>query len=626
MKIADLLKAFNLDAIVGMDWETAWGDDYTLKKMSTTDYIVDPRFKMHCVSTRYDDNAETVVLSERELRAWAKKVDWRRTGMLGHHTHFDGLIASHHYGIKPARYFCTMSMGQPILPVHVSRSLFGMCGAFGRRAKKKGQALVNTKNKWDLTPQEYDQLASYAGDDIDDTWFLFGKLLPYFTLDELKIIDLTIKMYAQPTVRINEKLVRKVHRAEVKKKTELLERQKTTSKALSSNLQFADALRKLGIEPPTKLNKKGDETYAFSKQDLEFKALLKHPRKKVRELVEARMAIKSTIVETRSLKMANRAANVKLPAQPIYLNYAKAHTWRWSGGDKMNWQNLTRGSDMRKSLTAPPGFLFVMADQSQIECRLNNHRAGQKNIVEAFRKKLDVYSVTATDVYGRPINKKDNPDERFVGKTCTLALGYQAGAPKFANTLRIGQFGPPVEITDAAARDIVQAWRMSNDAIVRSWKVTQNKVKQAFLLNQSIEDGPLVYEGANGNGYIHLPNGTSMRYDDVQQSEHGDMSYVSFAKGERVERSKLYGGLLVENICQALGRVIIADNMVRITEELPRVRVATTIHDEILFVVPERQADNALRVVKQIMTEPPAWAPDLPLGVDAKISDHYDKE
>lgn len=618
----DLLKQLRLDNIYGCDYETFWSDEFSLKKIPTTEYIYDDRFEAQIVSVQAATWSKPRVMEIPAFLKWSKTIDWSKAGWLSHNTAFDGLIASRHHAIKPAFYFDTLSMARPLLPVQVGGSLFKLCAAFGREAKKHGASLLNTKGKrWaEFSAAEKREHKRYAGDDIEDCWFLFHKLLPYTTVEELRIIDLTLKMYCQPSVLLDKALLEELARTEIERKAELLQRYDKDD--LMSNDKFALILSAaLNDKPPTKISKSTQkETWAFAKTDLEFKDLLDHPDPEVSTLVEARLGVKSTIVETRAQRLAKRA---DYGPQPVFLNYWGAATGRWSGGDKINWQNFSRGSDMRKAVYAPKGHMLVIADLAQIEARLVAWFAGQDDILQAFADGEDVYCLAASRIYGRKITKADAA-ERFVGKVATLALGYQAGWSRFANMLRIGQFGPPLNISDMEAQAAHAAWRRSNPFIVANWKATQARVQQAFLGRQQVEDRCVVYEGVGSNGFMHLPNGTSLRYDDVQVDEEG-LNYLRKKRGKTEIRGRLYGGLEVENRTQALARIVVAEHMISIADQLPYWRQAMTTHDEIVGVVPTRYAKRALRLAQEVMATPPSWAPDLPLAVDAHISHRYDK-
>lgn len=624
--IRQRIKQFNLDDIIGLDWETYYDDQYSLRKMAQTEYITSPEFESQLVAVQSSKWKKAKVMTTREFVAWAQGVNWARTGMLAHHTHFDGLIASHHFDIKPAMYFDTLSMARLLMPVHVGGSLDKVARAFGFAGKQYGNALTNVKGIRfkDFTKELLKALKIYAGDDIEQTWGVFEKMLPYTPYEELRLIDLTVKMYAQPTLLLDGPALQGLADSEAARKAEILE--KYDKKDLMSNDKFAVLLCDAGVAPPTKISKTtGKETYAFSKTDQEFKDLLESDNDVVATLVAARFGIKSTIVETRAQRMADRAP---IGAQPIYLNYAGAKTLRWSGGDKANWQNLSRGSLMRKAILAPPGHSLVIADLAQIEARLNAWFNGQQNIVDAFANKIDVYKLAAAMIYNKPLDKITK-DERFVGKVAVLALGYGAGWQRFAEMLRIGAFGPPLPITDSLAKDIHSAWRQSNPFIVAGWRRANNYARAAFIGQTTVVDGVLRYEGTKDKGFTHGPGGVGIRYDGLVADDDG-MSYVaksrSLVKGGVTElRQRLYGGLIVENNTQFLARQVVAHQMIEIADAMKYWRQAMTTHDEIVGVVPTRYANKALATVNAIMARAPDWAPDLPLAVDAHISQAYDK-
>src|SRR5690606_4209121 len=259
-------------------------------------------------------------------------------------------------------------------------------------------------------------------------------MLPYVPLDELKLIDMTVKMYARPRLLLDKALLEKLEQDTLAKTDALLQKRGVDRATMMSNALFADFLRfECGIEPPMKISKTtGQPTYAFSKQDLDFKALLDHDDERVALAVATRLGVKTTILETRARRMAMRA---DYGPQPIYLNYAGAKTLRWSGGDKTNWQNMSRGSDTRKAILAPPGHSLIIADLAQIEARLNAWYNGQQDILAAFANGDDPYALAASKIYGRAIHKDKDPEERFVGKVAVLALGYQAGWARFAEKI-----------------------------------------------------------------------------------------------------------------------------------------------------------------------------------------------
>lgn len=624
-----LLAQFGLKEIYGCDWETHWSQDYTLSKLAMTEYINDPHFETQLVAVRASRWNKPRVMEAGAFRAWSGSIDWSQNGFLAHNAAFDGYIGYRHFGIKPKFYFDTLSMGRPLMPVTVGGSLVKLCAAFGRQAKKHGAALVSTKGlRWhEFTAAQKRELKTYAGDDIDDAWFLFDKMLPFFGEEELRLINITMKMYCQPRVMLDKPLLIQLADETTARKAALLERFGGERTKFMSNELFADMLRSYGVDPPMKISKATlQPTYAFSKQDMEFKKLLGHPDEVVAALVEARLGVKSTIVETRALRMANRA---DYGPQPIFLNYWGAGTGRWSGGDSANWQNMSRGSDMRKAIMAPKGYTMIIADLAQIEARLVAWFAGQADVLQAFADGDDVYCLAASRIYGRTITPADKL-ERFVGKVAVLALGYQAGWSRFAEMLRIGAFGPPLAISDIEAQAAHTGWRRANKHIVTNWKASENKLFHAFLAKSTVEDGCVSYEGVGDNGFMHLPGGMALRYNGVALNSEGKVSYIQKYRANKVKeptilRTTLYGGIIVENRTQALARRVIAEQMLAIEDALPYWQQVMSTHDEIVGLVPTKYAKRALKIVNELMSASPTWAHDLPLAVEAHASLRYDK-
>lgn len=667
MNLTQLCADLKVDAVLGLDFETYYAKGYSLsmKTLGMTEYITDPQFKVHMCSVQWHDERKARVLSHDEFKAFVKTVNWNRVAVLAHNTPFDGLILSHHYGAIPAFYLDTMSMARALLPVGTSIGLDSVSRVLGGKGKVGRGSLENVMGVRDLTPKQYKALARYAGNDIEQTFYIFKKLAPCLPMRELRLIDITVKMYARPTVLTNKDAIDKVYTDEVAGKAKQVKRLKVDKTELVSNDKFAELLRAAGVEPPMKLPvkllkalnagevahsdiKPEDYTYAMAKGDLAFKDLLKHPDKKVRQLMEARLAVKSSIVETRSRRMSARSY---LGPQPIALKYAGAKTWRWSGDDLSNWQNLGRGSDLRTSIEAQPKHSLVIADLAQIEARINAWFAGQDDIVDAFRaydsiigwkldakgrkvpirEGADVYSVTAAEAVFNKHVDKITVSERFLGKVCVLLLGYQAGPPRYAETLRLGAYGDPVDISDERAAEVVKAWRAKNHRIVANWKNTKNAAFQAFRCHRRNEHGVVAFEGFEKRGVMHLPGDIAMRYDRLENDTEGSgMSYATEYRvkkdGEIFEaRTRLYGGILVENMVQALARQVIAEQMVAIADALPNARIVMSTHDEVVIHTHDRSVNRALNVTREIMSVPPAWAPGLPIAVDIHASKRYDK-
>ena len=434
-------------------------------------------------------------------------------------------------------------------------------------------------------------------------------------------------MYTEPKLELDA-LVLDNHLVTIQeRKAKLLDRlggEEKAKKYLMSNAKFAGLLRALGVEPPVKVsNTTGKEAFAFAKTDTAFTSLLDHPNASVRAVVEARLGTKSTIEETRTQRFLGVAERGRLP---IMLNYYGAHTGRFSGGDKLNLQNLPRGGALRKALAAPDGHMVVACDSSQIEARLVAYLAGQDDLVQSFREGRDVYSEFATDVYNRPVSKTDKV-ERHVGKTCILGLGYGMGPPKFQHSLATGFI--KVDMDEGEAQKVVRLYRNKYHHIQSFWNRCNHELNGLAAGGSGNMCDLIKYD----NEGIILPNGLHLRYPALRSGAHG-FEYINDARvyrkyrnakvaGEQTDTltwTKLYGGKVVENITQAVARIVVSEQMVKIGRRYP---LALQVHDEVVCVVPENQAEDCRDYMVSVMSTPPTWAPDLPVACEADVGHNY---
>ena len=387
-----------------------------------------------------------------------------------------------------------------------------------------------------------------------------------------------------------------------------------------SNPKFAEVLKKLGVEPPTKISlRTGKESYAFGKTDSAFKALLDHDDERVQAVVSARLGIKSTLEETRTASFIGIS---KRGALPIMLNYYGAHTGRASGGDKINLQNLPRGGELRKSIKAPKGHLLVASDSAQIEARVVAWLAGEKDLVQDFKQNVDIYSKFATEVYGYQVQKASHPTERFVGKTCILGLGYGMGAEKFKGTLKIGMAGMSVDIPLSEAQRVVKLYRGMYPFIEKLWKQGQEAL-EAMVAGHEYDLGVAIKLKCKDNK-IYLPNGMYVNYPNLRKSGN------EFLYDSRYGPNKIYGGKVIENVVQALARIVVFDQMAKIDQAFRKLdtparrhKVCLTVHDEIVAVVPKDYVEEAQHFMGKMMLQTPSWCPDLPVSFEADSGESY---
>ena len=621
--------------IVTIDFETYYDKDYSLSKMTTEQYVRSSLFEIIGVGIKVNDYP-TDWYSGDNPGKFLKSLDYSKRAILCHNTAFDGAILSWHFGIKPRLWLDTLGMARPLHNVTVGGSLAKLVTYYG--LGKKGDEVVAAlgKRKADFTEADLAQYGEYCKNDVNMTKQLFDKLKVGFPSSELLVIDQTLRMYTDPVIELDVPLLKK-HLEEVRTRKRTLMAdlgvgmggEAAVQEMLMSNDKFANYLKALGVEPPTKTSlKTGKESWAFAKTDKGMTDMLEHADERVQAAASARLGVKSTLEETRTENLIGVAGRGKLP---IMLNYYGAHTGRFSGGDKLNLQNLpSRGNTtIRRALKAPPGQMLISCDSSQIEARTVAWVAGQEDLLVAFRDKRDVYSEFATEVYGRTITKADKV-ERFVGKTCVLGLGYGMGAEKFRRTLEIGQGGINVVIDINEAERIVRLYRQKNWKIVQFWQKCGNALKDMLYGGENALHPQVRYDKRG----IRMPNGFYVQYPALRETANGFM-YISDARTyqkaikdrvltgsppDDIAWTRIYGGKVTENIVQALAALVIREQMAAAGLHF---KVAFQVHDEIIVAVPE---DNALAdqaKLEALMSVAPKWAPDLPVACESGMAANY---
>lgn len=604
--------------IVTLDYETYYAKDYTLSgRINMSEYVRDGQFHAHGVGIKIG-NGKTLWYTGKNIGRALRQIDWAKSAMLAHNTAFDGFICSDVFGIKPAFYLDTLSMARAAHGHHMRHDLDTLARTHGLAGKVKRQALADTKGKRELTPVEERALGGYCVDDVDQDYEIFWKLHDYIPDDELRLIDLTLRMFCDSVLRVDIPRVQAALEEEVDAKVAAVLRSGAQASDLMSNNKFAELLEAAGATIPMKISPStGKSTYAFAKSDLDFQDLLRDPNPQVAALAEARLKVKSTIGETRAARFLEAGRDGM--CLPVLLNYSGAHTHRWSGGNKMNMQNLKRGGELRKAILAPKGHSIVVADSAQIEARVLAWLADQLDIVNAFANKEDVYKLMASAIYNIPIEQVTK-DQRFIGKICVLGLGYGMGAIKLQQTLKQGTMGPPVDISEFECRRIVNIYRSRNSKIQELWK-GMDGIIASMLAGRPGKFKMLDY----GKGYIQLPNGLFLQYYGLHgdaEERNGELVVTDASYLTRSGRSKIYGGLLTENVVQALSRCIIAEQMLELSK---RYRIVLMTHDEIVVVCPTRSAKKCLADMLKVMHTSPDWAPGLPLAAEGGYDVCYSK-
>jgi len=600
--------------ILTIDFETYYSADLGFAKQTTEEYVRDQRFEVIGVSVQVDDGEPVWCSGDHEtLCQFLGSFDWGNSLALAHNAMFDGAILNWVYGIRPKGWLDTLSMGRALHGTEVGGSLKVLASHYD--VGVKGTEVEDAKGlqRQDFTPTHLATYGEYCKNDVKLTYSIFLLMSNNFPAAELRLIDLTIRMFTEPTLELDADLLEEHLQLVQSTKIKLLAHYDKDD--LMSNPKFAQLLKVHGVEPPMKKSlATGKETFAFAKTDEAFKALLDHPNPVVQTMVSARLGTKSTIEETRTerfIGIANRGA------MPVPLRYYAAHTGRWGGDDKLNLQNLPRGSMLKRAIKAPYGYMMIDSDSSQIEARTLAWLAGQDDLVKAFEEGEDVYKIMATAIYGKRI-EEITKDERFVGKTTILGAGYGMGATKFQAQLK--NFG--VEVETEEAQRIINTYRNTYPKITQLWKDAGTALK-AILQKQHAtlgRDGVLKIEGEDG---VRLPNGLYIRYPNLRlyESEEGKAEIVyDTKKGKQVIPNRIYGGKLIENVCQALARIIIGEQMLMVAKKY---KVVMTVHDAIALIVPEHEVETAKEYVELCMRLRPKWAPELPLNCEVGYGRSY---
>jgi DNA polymerase I-like protein with 3'-5' exonuclease and polymerase domains len=603
--------------IIALDFETYYDKEFSLSKLTTEEYIRHDNFEVIGVGVQIDgEEAQWFSGTHDKIKAFLDSFNLQEHLVLAHNAMFDAAILNWRFDIKPRGWLDTLSMARALHTIEVGGSLSALAQYYSLGEKGTEVNLALGKRRTDFTAADLAAYGEYCKNDCALTLDLFRILSQGFAQSELRLIDLTIRMFSEPVLELDTNaLLDHIHSVQTRKQALLDAVTMVDKEQLMSNEKFAATLRVLEIEPPTKISATtGKEAYAFAKSDEGFKALLEHEDVRVQVLAAARLGVKSTLEETRTQRFIEISGR---GAMPVPLRYYAAHTGRWGGDDKVNLQNIPRNSPIKHAIVAPYNHMMIDSDSSQIEARTLAWLAGQDDLVEAFDNGDDVYKIMASAIYNKDI-KDITKDERFVGKTTILGAGYGMGAAKFQAQLKTFKVDMPLEETQR----IIDVYRKTYPQIAAFWKLAGKALEHIQFNQQSTlgRDGVLVVEGSKG---IKLPNGLYIKYPNLRkvQKDDGSAELVYDTKrGKAIIPNRIYGGKVTENVCQALARIVIGEQMLMIAKKY---KVVMTVHDAVACVVPFDQVESAMEYVQMCMRIRPSWAQELPLNCEAGYGKNY---
>ncbi len=557
-----------------IDFETFYSKEFSLTKMSTIEYVSDPRFEPLLLSVLDPEKEKLEVFEGDEIDEWIDSFPWHKRAVGAHNMAFDGAVLFWHYGVQPRLYVDTLSMARATMREHTWKfSLAELARAVGLPGKGEAISMAMGKRRGDFSRHEWKQYKSYCGRDNYLANALYNLMRENFPRNEMAVIDCVIRMAVEPGFRVNVPLLEEYWSELEGRRDDLLAQfGGIDARWFRSANQFAALLRTLGLpeyDIPRKISPRtGKQTFAFAKSDRNFKELLDHPDKKIQAAVETRLNVSSNIEQTRAQRLINLGRTFDQITLPQA--YYGAHTGRFTGRENINPHNFPNFGALRNSLEAPDGYTVVVGDASQIEARLNAVVSGEEELVEAFAEGRDVYAEFAEIIYEKKISKETHKTERNVGKVGILSLGYYSGAATLRQML--WSSASPIDLRLTECERIVNLYRRTYRNIKDTWHEFHQLIPDLAMgtANAKFPCGVHFL-----NDRIILPSGFALVYPNLRQEQRVD------AQGKHLDGRKwvydqgkltrdLYGG----KVCIAEGEQVLTDHGWRaIQTVLPHMKV-----------------------------------------------------
>jgi hypothetical protein len=645
--------------LITLDFESYWDANHTLSKMSPTEYVMHPDTEIQSVSIKVGNNPTYVLFGEDTIRQHLQGIDWSNTLVVGHNmSGFDAMILAWRFHIHPKMYGCTAAMARS----QYSKTSFYVDGKSltGVSLKKMSAELglgkkldleaTNTKGKrlQDFSPSELHAMEEYNKVDTDLCYGIFKELYPHFPRQEMLLIDMTTRALVEPKFELDYSIVnRALEEVKLEKarglrqlyymlydQTEQVVRaleggpepEEFVRATMASAARFGDLLKSRGVDVPMKVSPTNPHkmTPALAKTDEAFIALQDHEDPVVAAAARVRLDVKSTLLETR-LQAFLKAANSCGGKLPVPLKYAGADTTgRWSG-EQYNMQNLPRigatprpSDALRMSLRAPKGHKVVVADLSGIELRVNMFLWKVPYAMELFKAspdKADLYRYFAAHDLYNSTEEEVTKAQRQVGKVAHLGLGFGAGGATFQKVAKL-MGGINMDLEEATG--VVNTYRDAHGEIVNGWRRFQDCLPHISQGTEEAIDpwGMCVTE----HKAVRLPSGRRIYYPSLMRERDNGKSEWWYGNGRA--RARIYAGKGVENLVQALARDVIAEHAVSVYKQT-KMRPALMVHDELVYLVPDAEAQDALDIVQSTMRSGVSWWPELVTWSEGDIADCY---
>lgn len=631
--------------IITVDYESFWSTTYTLSKMSPLEYVLGPEYETICCAIKVGDEPTQVYWGHDAIAQRFAELDVPASALLAHNNSgFDSYISAYRFGLNPRMWLCTKAMAQPIHSKTTGNGLKQLVKHY-RIGTKEDAILHATRGKHlaDFTAEERALMDEYNKADTDQCYALFQKLKGYYNASELWQIDALTRMRTEPAFVLDVPLL---EQALVEEKAAKREALLTLAKLLrlpenlseddiveqirselASAPKFAKLLEAQGVAVPLKASPTNPEKQvpALAKTDQAFLDLQQHEDDIIAAAARTRLAIKSTLLETRIEKFlkAGALAGGRLP-MPV--RYCGADTTGRDSGEEYNPQNLPRidhdrpkrSDALRAAITAPPGYKIIVADQSGIELRVSHTLWKVPSSMEMWKLNpvADLYRRFAAVVHGVP-EDQISKFQRQAAKVAQLQLQFGSGWKRYQEAAAI-PWG--ITLSDQEAMETTYSYRSYYTQIVDGWKSCQESLP--FIRDgekRFIDPWEMCY---TEKGAVVLPSGRRIRYPDLRQEVDKKTGKVEWVYGHGRHRARLYGGKMTENIVQALARDSIFDAAFDFFKATGY-RFKLRVHDELVYVVPEEEAERLLGELQSILRTPPRWWPELVVWSEGAVASTY---
>lgn len=597
------------------------------KGLPVAQYVRDARFHAHGLAYRFLDGDKTHWLAgPHVIQAWVDSVDWQNTVVVAHNIRFDGSILRWRFNMTPPHaYIDTVGLAKAILGENVaSYSLKRLAEYLG--LPPKGD--ISCDGVRYPTAEQLATLGAYCINDVDLCRGIYDKLMPQFPTSQIFSMDWTIRAFVEPRLVLHVSTLVDGVQIEKSRRESVIAASGIEKDVLSSNTKFAQLLVGRGIPIRTKVSGRTGKTIpAFAKTDDGLDAIRNsHP-----DLYAARIASKANLLETRGESLLAVAKTGTFPFDIGFSGAVQTHRYSGGSGAGGNPQNFTRESFLRAAVQAPEGYSLVVGDFAAIEARLVAWLAKEPKLMAAFVRDIDVYSEFGSVIYGYAVNKHDFPDERRFGKEGILGLGYNMGWRKFQARVRTVL---KKDISDQEAKRIVALYRETYFNVPKLWEQTHALLP--FIATGKI--GCLwfaPYIKVRQNSLI-LPSGLVIQYPNLRfgwyfdrkmNQEREGWHYDAFFKEHEPEPVGIYGGMVIENICQALAGELCREAIERAETE-GRLVCVGQIHDEIMALVRQDtlrgQAEKeAVATLRAAMERSPVWLPSIKLKAEVGYGQNW---